>query len=184
MRKVVSGLFIALDGVAEAPNLWQFEFDEEMGASMNEQTAGVDAILLGRVTYQEWKDYWPNAESDLDFADFINKTPKYVVSTTLDKVEWGDFNNVTLIKGNLADAITRLKAQGDGKILITGSPTLANSLLQDGLLDELILLIHPVVAGSGKHLFKDGQAMKRLKLVSASTTSSGVAILTYQRFAG
>lgn len=183
MRKVVSGLFIALDGVAESPGEWQFEFDAEMGQSMGEQIARVDAILLGRVTYQEWAEYWPAATRDEDFAGFINTTPKYVVSTTLDAVPWGTYNNATLIKANLADEIARLKQQPGKDILVTGSPTLVESLLHADLLDELILLVHPVVAGKGKRLFKDGRALKRLKLVDARTTSSGVAILTYQPFA-
>ena len=180
MRNVVSGLFVALDGVAESPDQWQFEFDAEMGASMEEQIARADAILLGRVTYQEWAEYWPTATTDESFASFINTTPKYVVSTTLDEVAWGEFDNVTLIKGNLADELARLKQQSGKDILVAGSPSLVESLLQADLLDELILLVHPVVAGQGKRLFKDGRALKRLHLVDASRTSSGVAILTYR----
>lgn len=179
MRKVVSGLFIALDGVAEAPNLWQFEFDPEMEASMGEQLAGGDCVLLGRVTYQEWVNFWPTSTIE-PFATFINTTPKYVVSTTLDKVAWGQYDNITLIKGNLADEINTLKQQPGKNILVSGSPTLVESLLHDGLLDELILLVHPVVAGQGKRLFKDGRPLQRLTLVDAKTTSSGVAILTYR----
>ncbi len=179
MRKVVAGLFVALDGVAESPDQWQFEFDAEMGASMGAQIARADAILLGRMTYQEWAEYWPTA-TDEPFASFINTTPKYVVSTTLDTVAWGDFNNVILIKANLADEIARLKQQPGQDILVTGSPTLVESLLHADLLDELILLVHPVVVGKGKRLFKDGRALKRLTLVDTTRTSSGVAILTYQ----
>ena len=179
MRQVVSGLFVALDGVAESPDQWQFEFDAEMAASLGEQIARADTILLGRVTYQEWAEYWPTA-TDEPFASFINTTPKYVVSTTLDQVAWGDFNNVTLIKANLADELARLKQQPGQDILVTGSPTLVESLLHADLLDELILLVHPVVAGQGKRLFKDGRALKRLNLVDATRTSSGVAILTYR----
>ena len=179
MRKVVSGLFLTLDGVAESPDQWQFEFDAEMGASMGEQIAGADTILLGRVTYQEWADYWPTS-TDEPFASFINNTPKYVVSTTLDKVKWGNFDNTRLIKGNLADNVTRLKQQAGKNVLVTGSPTLVESLLYDDLLDELILMVHPVVAGKEKRLFSHGRALKRMKLVEAKTTSSGVVILTYQ----
>ncbi len=179
MRKIVSGLFIALDGVAESPHEWQFEFDAEMGQSMDEQIARVDAILLGRVTYQEWANYWPN-EPDDEFASFINNTPKVVVSTTLDQVAWGTYDNITLLKGNVADEIATMKQQPGKDILVTGSPTLVQSLLHADLLDELILLVHPVVAGKGKRLFGEGQPLKRLQLVNATTTSSGVAILTYQ----
>jgi dihydrofolate reductase len=176
MKQVVAGLFISLDGVAESPDQWQFEFDEDMAEAMASLIAEQDAILLGRVTYQEWATYWPTA-TDEPFASFLNNTPKYVVSTTLDKVEW---QNSTLIKGNLAEAIGRLKQQPGKKIGVGGSPTLVRSLLQDDLLDELQLWIHPVVAGSGKRLFKDGSDLKRLRLVDTKTTSSGVVILTYQ----
>src|SRR5205085_2130561 len=110
------------------------------------------------------------------FASFINNTPKYVVSTTLESVAW---QNATLLKGNLAAELTRLKAQPGQNITVTGSPTLVRSLLQQDLLDELTLMIHPVVAGKGKHLFPPGSDLKRLQLVSHTMTSSGVAILTY-----
>jgi dihydrofolate reductase len=179
MRKVVSGLFIALDGVAESPHEWQFEFDAEMGQSMDEQIARVDTILLGRVTYQEWANYWPTNTDD-EFASFINNTPKVVVSTTLEQVAWGSYDNITLVRGSLAEEITTLKQQPGKEILVTGSPTLVRSLLHADLHDELTLLVHPVVAGKGKRLFGDGQPLKRLQLVNATTTSSGVAILTYQ----
>jgi dihydrofolate reductase len=178
MRKVVSGLFISLDGVTEAPNEWQFDsFDQDLGTEMGAMIAETDTILLGRVTYQEWADYWPTS-TDEPFATFINTTPKYVVSTTLDNVAW---QNSTLLKGNLAEEIARLKAQPGRTITVTGSPTLVRSLLQQDLLDELTLMIHPVVAGKGKRLFSTAGDLKRLQLVSHKTTGSGVAILTYQR---
>jgi dihydrofolate reductase len=177
MRKVVSGLFISLDGVTEAPNEWQFDnFDQDMETEMGAMIADTDAILLGRVTYQEWADYWPTA-TDEPFAGFINNTPKYVVSTTLDSVDW---QNSTLLKGNLAEEIARLKAQPGKNITVTGSPTLVRSLPQQDLLDELTLTIHPVVAGKGKRLFPTVGDLKRLQLVSHKTTRSGVAILTYR----
>jgi len=178
MRKVVSGLFISLDGVTEAPNEWQFDsFDEDLGTEMGAMIADTDTILLGRVTYQEWADYWPTS-TDEPFAGFINNTPKYVVSTTLDSVDW---QNSTLLKGNLAEELARLKAQPGKTITVTGSPTLVRSLLQQDLLDELTLMIHPVVAGKGKRLFPNGGDLKRLQLVSHKMTGSGVAILTYHR---
>lgn len=180
MRKVVSGLFISLDGVTESPDQWQFDhFDDGMMAALEAHIAAEDAILLGRVTYQEWEPYWPTA-TDEPYASHINNTPKYVVSSTLDKVTWGDRDNITLIKGNLAEAITKLKQQPGKNIGVSGSPTLVRSLLENDLLDELTLMVHPVIAGSGKRLFKDGSALKRMKLVSSKTTSTGVAILTYQ----
>jgi dihydrofolate reductase len=177
MRKIVAELLLSLDGVAESPDQWQFDhFDDEMLADMQAQLAEQDAVLLGRVTYQEWADYWPTS-TDEPFASYINNTPKYVVSTTLDRVEW---QNATLIKGNLADELARLKQQPGKNIGVAGSPTLVRSLLQADLLDELKLAVHPVVAGSGKRLFRDGDQLKRLKLVESRTTSTGVAILTYQ----
>ncbi|MFD8205866.1 dihydrofolate reductase family protein [Streptomyces sp. NPDC059695] len=181
MRKVVSGLFVSLDGVAQSPNEWQFAFDEEMGAALAETLETADAILLGRVTFTEWAGYWPTVTSgeDAAFAKWINDSPKYVVSSTLDSVD--DWANSTLVRGELATAIEELKA-GEGKnITVAGSPTLVRSLLELDLLDELVLLIHPVVAGEGrKKLFADDGALKKLKLVSARPTSSGVIIATYR----
>jgi dihydrofolate reductase len=176
MRKVVAGLFISLDGVTESPDKWQFDnFDEDMMASMSAHIAAEDTVLLGRVTYQEWAPYWPTS-TDEPYASHINNTPKYVVSTTLSKVEW---KNSTLIKRNLAEEITKLKQQPGKNIGVAGSPTLVRSLLQNDLLDELTLMIHPVVVGSGKHLFKDGDNLKRLELVDSKTTRTGVVFLTY-----
>ena len=180
MRKVVAGLFISLDGVTESPDQWQFDhFDEDMMAAMGSHIASEDTLLLGRVTYQEWASYWPTS-TDEPYASHINSAPKYVVSTTLDKVEWGKWDNATLIRGNLAEEITRLKQQPGKNIGVAGSPTLVRSLLQDDLLDELTLMIHPVVVGRGKRLFKDGDALKRLKLVYSKPTRTGVLIVTYQ----
>lgn len=178
MRKIVSGLFISLDGVVESPDQWQFEFDAEMGESLGQQMARADAMLLGRVTYQEWADYWPSQTED-PFGAFINNIPKTVISTTLDKVAWGGYETIRLAQGSVAEEIAALKQQPGKDILVTGSPTLAESLLQADLLDELILLVHPVIAGKGKRLFGDGRPLKRMQLVSATTTSSGVVIQTY-----
>lgn len=177
MRKIVAGLFISLDGVTESPDKWQFDhFDDDMMANMGAHIAAEGTILLGRVTYQEWAPYWPTS-TDEPYASHINNTPKYVVSTTLDKVEW---KNSTLIKGNLAEEIAKLKQQPGKNIGVAGSPTLVRSLLQNDLLDELTLMVHPVVAGSGKRLFKDGGDLKRLRLVGSKTTRTGVLIVTYQ----
>lgn len=181
MRKVVSGLFISLDGVTESPDQWQFDnFDAEMAAGLGEFLAKVDTGLLGRVTYQEWASYWPTS-TDEPYASFINNTPKYVFSRTLDKVDW---QNSTLVKEPLAEAINKLKMQPGKNISVQGSPTLVRSLLQSDLLDELTLMIHPVIVGRGKRLFSDWSELKRLKLVDSQTTSTGVSILTYQPRAG
>lgn len=178
MRKIIAGLFISLDGVVEAPVQWQFPYwCDEMGEAIGEQTAGADTMLLGRVTYQEFAGYWPNQGSEVELADYMNNTPKLVVSTTLDSVEW---QNSTLIKGNAADELRRYKQQPGQNISIVGSPTLVRSLLREGVLDELRLMIHPIVVGKGKRLF-DGEGEKQgLKLVDSKTFSSGVVYLTYQ----
>jgi dihydrofolate reductase len=178
-RKVIAGLFISLDGVTESPDQWQFNhFDEDMMAGMGAHLAAEDTMLMGRVTYQEWAPYWPSSQ-DEPFASHINSIPKYVVSTTLDKVAWGDWNNVTLIKSGLSEEIARLKQQSGKNIGVAGSTTLVRSLLQKDLIDELTLMIHPVIVGHGKRLFTDGSDLKRLQLVNATTTRTGVVILTY-----
>ena len=179
MRKVTAGLFVSLDGVVESPEKWHFPyFNDEMGEAVGAAISASDAMLLGRVTYQEFAAYWPGVSSeDEPFATHMNNTPKYVVSKTLDKAEW---NNSTLISGNVAEEITKLKQQPGKNIGITGSATLVQSLLQDDLLDELGLMIHPVVVGSGKRLFQEGGGPKGLKLVDSMTFSTGVVSLTYQ----
>jgi len=182
MRKIISGLFIAMDGVVEAPHLWQFDlFDADMMETMSAHIAEEDTMLLGRVTYEEWAPFWPTS-SDEPYASHINNIAKYVVSTTLDNVAWGEYNNVTLSKGDLAGEIAKLQQQSGKNIGVGGSPTLVRSLLEQDLLDELILMIHPVIAGSGKRLFVDGSALKRMNLVASKITSSGVAVLTYRRY--
>ncbi len=180
MRKIVAALFITLDGVIESPDKWHFPyFNDEMGAAVGAAMAASDAMLLGRQTYQEFASFWPNQPAEDPFAQQMNNTPKYVVSTTLDSVDW---QNSTLIKGgNLVEEITRLKQQAGKNIAITGSAALVRSLLRDGLLDELNLLMHPIVVGSGKRLFPDGTDQIPLMLVSAQTFSTGVLNLTYQR---
>jgi dihydrofolate reductase len=165
----------------ESPEQWQFDhFDEGMGAALQRVLEETDTVVLGRNTYNEWKDYWPNATTDEGFASMINNAPKYVVSTTLDSVEWGSFNNISLIKSDMAGAIKKLKQQPGKNIAVMGSPTLVRTMLQSELLDELVLMIHPVITGKGKRLFTDGSELQRLKLASATTTPTGVIIATYE----
>jgi dihydrofolate reductase len=181
MRKVAAGLFITMDGVTEEPSDWQETFDEDMGAAMQTMLADIDTILLGRVTYQYREPYWStfSADSeDMEYANFINNTPKYVVSKTLDEVKWGNFNNATLVK-DVAEGVRNLKEQAGKTIGVQGSPTLVNSLIQENLLDELTLVIHNVVAYNGKHLFNQGN-LKRFNLVDVKPTRSGVILATYQ----
>jgi dihydrofolate reductase len=181
LRKVVAGLFTTIDGVVEAPDQWQFTWDDEMAASLAKILESCDTVLLGRVTYEMWAGYWPNyaGGEDAAFADWINNSPKYVVSTTLENVE--EWQNSHLIKGDLASAIKQLK-EGEGKdITVAGSPGLVATLVDQGLLDELQLMINPVVAGEGrKKLFAGDTSLKKLELASAQPTSSGVILVTYR----
>ena len=180
MRKLVSGLFMTMDGVVEAPNTWQFDaFDGDMMAALEAHLATEDTVLLGRVTYQEWAPYWPTS-TDEPYASHINTVPKVVVSTTLNAAPWGTWNNARVVKAGLKDEISRLKQQSGKNIGVAGSPTLVRSLLQDDLLDELTLMIHPVIAGKGKRLFAGGTGLKRMKLADSKMTGTGVAILTYR----
>jgi dihydrofolate reductase len=178
MRKVTAGLFSSIDGVVEAPDQWQPAFDEEMGAVLSQMLEEQDAVLLGRVTFTEWAGYWPTS-TDEPFASWINSTPKYVASTTLDSVDhWA---NTTLITESVGEFVADLKQQGGGTIGTAGSPTLVRSLIEHGLLDELTLMISPVVAGGGRaHLFPDDAAARSFELVEAQPTSSGALIATYR----
>jgi dihydrofolate reductase len=178
MRKVTAGLFSSIDGVVEAPNEWQPAFDEEMGAVLSRMLEEQDAVLLGRVTFTEWAGYWP-ASGDEPFASYINSTQKYVASSTLESV--GQWPNSTLIKGPVADFLAELRQQDGGTIGTAGSPSLVRSLIEQGLLDELTLMISPVVAGGGrKRLFADDAALTRFELAQAQPTSSGAIIATYR----
>jgi dihydrofolate reductase len=176
MRKIISGLFISLDGVVEAPDQWHFPyFDDDMGGAVQSMMDGSDAMLLGRKSYEEFASYWPTSTDD--FADYMNGTPKYVVSNTLTSADW---QNSTLVSGDVVKELSRIKEEPGGNLSITGSGTLVASLLREGLLDELHLLVHPIVVGSGKRLFADG-AQVPLKLTDSQTFGSGVLNLTYVR---
>jgi dihydrofolate reductase len=177
MRKIVAGLFVSLDGVMEAPEKWHFPyFNDEMGAEVGAQMEGADTLLLGRRTYEEFASYWPHQGSDVEMADFMNGIPKLVVSNTLKALDW---QNSTLISGDVAGALRQLKQQPGKNLSITGSATLVRSLLRDNLLDELNLLVHPLVVGSGKRLFQDVGAQVPLKLANSTTFSTGVLSLKY-----
>jgi dihydrofolate reductase len=179
MRKLTASFFISLDGVVEAPQNWHFPyFSDEMGAAVGEAMAASDAFLLGRRTYEEWAAFWPTeAAAGSPMAGAMNATQKYVVSTTLDKVGW---QNSTLLEGDLAKAVTELKAKPGKNIGMSGSATLVRSLLALGLVDELRLLVHPLVVGPGAKLFENGTAPVSLELVDSRTFSTGVVDLTYR----
>lgn len=176
MRKLTAGLFMSVDGVVEAPNLWQGDaFDDEMGAGMMEFMARTDTAVMGRVGYQEWAAFWPGADDP--FAAFINPIEKFVASRTLSgKLEW---QNSTLIDTDLGDFIGQLKRREGKDIALMGGISLVRQLLFAGLLDELMLMIHPVVAGKGRRLFEPGDPETRLTLNGSMTTSRGNVISRY-----
>jgi dihydrofolate reductase len=180
MRTVIASEFVSLDGVMESPDKWHFPyFNDQMGDAIGAAMAASDAMLMGRVLYEEWAAYWPQQDPEENpVAAQMNGVRKYVVSTTLQEpLKW---QNSTLIGDNVAEEISRLKEQPGKDISISGSPTLVRSLLEDGLLDELRLMVHPIVVGSGKRLFEDGGDQKALELVDSKTFSTGVLYLTYQ----
>jgi dihydrofolate reductase len=178
-RKVIATFFVSLDGVVEAPQDWHFPyFNDEMAAAIGAAMSSSDAMLIGRVTYQEWAGFWPDADDEM--AEYMNTTPKYVASTTLDKVEW---SKSRLLDGDVPTAVAALKQRPGKDIVMSGSPTLARSLLREGLVDELHLMIHPVVVGEGAKLFADGDK-HALELVGSKTFGTGVVYATYKPAAG
>lgn len=176
MRKLSAGLFISLDGVTEAPHRWRAPFTAEDGKLLGEGLAKSDAMLLGTNTYLEFADYWPNAGSDVPMAAHMNETTKYVASRTLDTVEW---ENSELLKGDLAAEVARIKALPGKNIQVPGSPRLVRVLLENGLLDELALMVQPVALGTGTRLFDDLSKKVDLTLVDSSSMGSGAVLATY-----
>ncbi len=175
MRKVVLTEFLTLDGVMEDPSSWQREVTGvDDGPFKTEELFESDALLLGRVTYEEFLTYWPTASGTGAFGDRMNSLPKYVATTTLTSLEW----NATALQGDVAEAVMALKHQEGGTILMYGSGTLARSLLQRGVVDEVRLLIYPLVLGSGKRLFS-AEGRLSLRLVSARELGGGTVLLTY-----
>ena len=184
MRKVVGGLFTSLDGVVEAELLPQPQAEEwtplyaDMQDFMTEAINEQDAVLLGRGTYQAWAAFWPTAPAELPFTGFINPVHKYVVSTTLSTVE--DWQPATVIKGDISQTIAQLKQQPGKSIGAHGSLTLMRSLLEQDLLDELIMVVFPLLLGGGRRLLHEGDRLKSLHLVSSKSTRTGGLLLTYQ----
>jgi dihydrofolate reductase len=179
VRKIKSNFFISLDGVVESPDKWHFPYwSDEMGNAVGAGFATADAMLIGRVLYEEWAGYWPQ-HTDEPFGDVINPMKKYVLSNTLTSADW---QNTELIRGD--DAVRRLgeiKAMDGGDIAMSGSPTTVRWLLREGLLDELNLLMHPVVVGGGlARLFPPDEPTARLELQSAQPFESGVLNLSYR----
>jgi dihydrofolate reductase len=184
MRTIISHTFVTLDGVA-APDavidtIAELRDTREVLDDFFGKVAQEDAMLLGRVTYQEWADHWPTSEMQ-PFADHINTVPKYVASRSLQSAPWGDHDSAMLLGSDLAGAVAELKRQPGGNIGVHGSPTLVESLLHADLLDEMRIEVYPVIAGTGTRLLNDGRPPKRLHLADSLITGNGVAVLTYRR---
>jgi dihydrofolate reductase len=183
--RIVVTEFVSLDGVMEAPGGgedykyggWTFEISrgEEGDKFKLDEALSADALLLGRTTYEGFAAAWPSRDGE--FADKFNSMPKYVVSSTLEDPEW---NNSTVLKGDVADEVAKLKESQDGEIVVHGSARLVQTLLDNDLVDELRLMVFPVVLGSGKRLFGETTDKKPLRLTDSKTVGDGVAILTYE----
>ena len=179
MRKLTIVENLSLDGIMEAPEKWAFAYQNEEIAAVNQ--AGMVAsntLLFGRVTYTEFASFWPTqTHNEMGMADYINKVAKVVVSSTLEKADW---NNTTILRGNLAAEINQLKRQPGGDIVVIGSALLVQSLMQANLVDEYQLFVVPVILGVGKQLFPAGVAGQKLQLVETKPFSTGVVLMRYQ----
>jgi dihydrofolate reductase len=192
MRKLTINEQLSLDGVMQGPGGpdedtsggfkhggWAMEyFDESMGKAADEGMGSSGGILLGRKTYEIFAAYWPHQGDDLPFASFLNSVPKYVASRTLQEpLEW---NNSHLLKGDVAEAVRKLKQEDGGDMVVLGSGELAQTLMEKGLIDVYDLWVDPIVLGTGKRLFREGVAKTPLKLVKSEISTTGVAMLTYE----
>jgi dihydrofolate reductase len=175
MRKLKAWLYVTLDGVVEAPEKW-VKPDERMFAEQTEGYAASDALLLGRRTYEVFAASWPQRGSEVDNADWMNNTRKYVASTSLEAPEW---RNTTVLEGDVTEAVARLKEEDGEAITINGSAALVRTLLSAGLIDELWLLVHPIVLGSGARLFDGLEDRVDLDLTESHAYENGVVSLTY-----
>ena len=185
MGRIVVTEFVSLDGVVEDPGGaedfkyggWSFEIarGDEGDRFKLDEALDADALLLGRVTYEGFAAAWPSRNGE--FADKFNTMPKYVVSSTLEDPEW---NNSTVLRGDVAEEVSKLKQGQDGDIVVHGSPQLVQTLLEHDLVDEFRLMVYPVVLGTGKRLFGDTSDKKRLRLADSKMVGDGIAILVYQ----
>jgi dihydrofolate reductase len=185
MGRIVVTEFVSLDGVMEDPGGsenfkhggWSFEIarGEEGDKFKLDEVFSSEALLLGRVTYEGFAAAWPSREGE--FADKFNSMPKYVVSSTLDEPEW---NNSTVLKGDVAEEVGKLRLQQDGEIVVHGSAQLVQTLVEHDLVDEFRLMVYPVVLGSGKRLFGDTSDKKPLNQVDSKVVGDGVTILIYE----
>lgn len=185
MARIVVTEFVSLDGVIEDPGGsedfkhggWSFEIErgEEGDKFKLDEAFEADALLLGRVTYEGFADAWPEREGE--FADKFNSMPKYVVSSTLEDPRW---SNSTVLEGDVADSVAKLRDETDGTIVVHGSGQLVQALLEHGIVDELRLMVFPVVLGSGKRLFGETSDKRPLRLTKSQTVGDGVEILIYE----
>jgi len=185
MGRIIVTEFVSLDGVMEDPGgsedfkygAWTFEFSrgEEGDKFKVDETFEAAAQLLGRVTYEGFADAWPSRDGD--FADRFNSMPKYVVSSTLKDPEW---TNTTVLDGNVKESVSKLKEEIDGNIVVHGSRQLAQTLLELDLVDEVRLMVFPVVLGAGRRLFGETSDKKTLRLIDSKIVGDGVAILVYE----
>jgi dihydrofolate reductase len=188
MGKIVVTEFISLDGVIEDPGGaedyrhggWTFEI--ERGAQGDkfklEELQEAEAQLLGRVTYEGFAAAWPKMEDEAGFATKMNEMPKYVVSSSLAQADW---QNTTILSGDPAESVAALKEKVDGVILVAGSATLVKSLIENDLVDELRLMVFPVLLGQGKRLFPEGETKRRLQLAESKTVGDGISLVRYER---
>ncbi len=183
MGRIVVTEFISLDGVVEDPGGsenfkhggWSFAMSSEDGMQFKlDETRSSAALLLGRVTYEGFAEAWPSRDGE--FADKFNSMPKYVVSSTLEHADW---NNSTVLKGDLAESVARLKRDQEGDIVVHGSARLVQGLLEHDLVDELRLMLFPLVLGAGLRLFGETSDKKTLRLASSKVVGDGVLILVY-----
>jgi dihydrofolate reductase len=179
MRKVVATVFMTLDGVVQDPQKWSFPYwGDETQAFKIEELRKTDALLLGRTTYEGFAQAWPSRSGD-EMSDTFNSMPKFVVSKTLAKADW---NNSHILRGDLAQEVSALKAKPGKDLVVHGSVQLMRGLLEKGLLDQLNLLVYPIVLGEGKRLFGEGQQAK-LKLIEAKPFKTGVVLMIYEKAA-
>jgi dihydrofolate reductase len=182
--RIVVTEFVSLDGVMQAPGGeefkypgWSFEFDrgEDGDQFKLDETRASEALLLGRVTYEGFAGAWPSRDGE--FADKFNSMPKYVVSSTLESPEW---NNTTVLNGDVVEEVTKLKQDVDGDIVVHGSAQLVHALVDNDLVDELRLMVFPVVLGTGKRVFGETSDKKTMRLVESKTVGEGVPILIFE----
>jgi dihydrofolate reductase len=187
MRKLKLFVHVSLDGFVQGPNDWEIDwisYDGELEKYAQDTLSTVDTVIWGRVTYQGMENYWPtvhanpsSTQHEIDHAHWLDNTPKIVFSRTLEKVEW---KNTRVVNENIAEEISYLKQQPGKDIIIMGSPSLAHSLMQLGLIDEYSITVQPVLIGSGLPLFKDIKDRVKLKLIEHKILDSGVVCLNYQ----